>query len=299
MENRLGWFGAGLILIGLGVLVILYLSGGEEKEPVVSFAPIKTELTFMGLPEIDKGHYSLWRLDSNVYTRLDVEGGISSEAPATVILTQEPTDDTQFELTIEEGSGALSPSGPLVLRGNWTGDRAEIRFPVNLNSAQGTFLLATPTNGAGSLESSGVWFYDLPNKDSSLKLDPAPDGWVYEGWIEHRDQVLSTGRFKSPNWPDDSGQFSGSEPAYAFPGEDFLAGRPGLLTPPLYLRNSGGSKVFISLEPDIDGVDPSGKDPWGMVFLSGEVVSSSPVAEAIDLAIEQDFATPIGKLIAD
>ncbi|MEM6997997.1 MAG: hypothetical protein AAF413_03755 [Patescibacteria group bacterium] len=290
------WLGVAIFVAGFVLSIYLYLSGGQEVETEPEFTPVALEMTFSNLPPIEKGQYILWRRDNGVYQKFDEQIDPAEESLG-IVIDSELTLETLFEVSVEASSAPLSPTGPIVLEGNWSGGSAELRFPVNINGAQGSFILATPTNGEGSLESSGVWFYDEPNESSSLKLEQLPDGWTYEGWVEHREEMLSIGRFESPNWPDDSNQYSGDEPAYPFPGEDFIAGRPGLLAPPLSLRSSGGSTVRISIEPDIDGVDPTGREPWGIFFMEGTVSGLTNVGVPVPIEFTADYMTPIARII--
>ena len=162
-----------------------------------------------------------------------------------VILTIEPAGDDDLIPSDTkyiagevgtDGTALLNTSHPAVI-----GDSFE--------SASGSFIVATPTDGEGNNEFSGAWFLDTNGPSASLNLPTLPVGWEYEGWAVVDGVPLSTGRFLNASGADDFSGFSGSLPAPPFPGEDFLVNAPDGLTFPLDLR---GGDIVISVEPSPD-----------------------------------------------
>jgi hypothetical protein len=163
-----------------------------------------------------------------------------------VVITIEPSGDTDkiaaathiVAGSITNGAGTLTTGDSRALGSDFT-------------SAAGTFILATPTDGDGNNETSGAWFVKIVGgaPQQGLTLPTLPNGWKYEGWAMVNGKPLSTGTFTNPSAADASSQFNGTQPAPAFPGEDFLRNAPAGLTFP---TNLVGSMVVISIEPDVD-----------------------------------------------
>jgi hypothetical protein len=138
----------------------------------------------------------------------------------------------------------------MLLQGNQTGPRSTISFPVDITSANGTYVLATPTDGNNTNEQSGLWFMQWPPA-AGLELPTLPEGWIYSGWAINSNVTVPTGNFTSSEGVDNfSGYSSIIEQPYGFPGEDFLVNPPNGLTFPLNLSD-GASQAMISVEPDI------------------------------------------------
>lgn len=117
----------------------------------------------------------------------------------------------------------------------------------DFSAATGEYIIATPTDGMGNNELSGVWFLDPSGApDAGLDLPTLPAGWAYEGWAVINGTPVSTGTFTNVAAGDNAAPFSGMMSAPPFPGEDFLTNAPAGLTFPTDL--SGGTMV-ISIEP--------------------------------------------------
>jgi len=195
-----------------------------------------------------------------------------------IVVTVEPLPDPDAD-----------PSGIAVLSGTPRGDTARLRFPAKLGSVAGTFILATPTDSATSNETAGVWFLDpAAGPGPSLELPELPSGWVWEGWGVTQGMPLSTGRFTSPTGADSSALFSGPNPGPPFPGEDFLANLPAGVTPPVNLAN-GSSLIVLTIEPDLEGADPTGAGPFSIKPLLVAVPAGA--ADHTSLALDRDLST--------
>ncbi|MFQ6030452.1 MAG: hypothetical protein ACE5Q6_23505 [Dehalococcoidia bacterium] len=115
-------------------------------------------------------------------------------------------------------------------------------------NASGTYILATPTDGPGTNENSGIWFLD-PSRGSpavGLDLPQLPAGWVYEGWVVLDGTPVSTGQFTAVDQVALTALFSGPLSGPPFPGEDFLVNAPEGISFPTDLA---GAVAVISIEP--------------------------------------------------
>ena len=77
--------------------------------------------------------------------------------------------------------------------------------------ASGVYILATPTDGPDTNETSGIWFLDLSSgtPEAGLDLPALPAGWIFEGWTVIDGMAVSTGRFSSDGPADLSAVYSG------------------------------------------------------------------------------------------
>lgn len=224
---------------------------------------------FATLQPLATGHYEGWAIfgDEKLSTGTFAAGG-----KTTFQVDRDLTEADEIVVTIEpEGDMDSMPSGVPVLAGAVEGSTASLSFPVSFDMAGGSYILATPTDGGNSHETSGVWFLDPAGGPSaSLSLPELPGGWTYEGWVVHGGQPVSTGRFDDPAAADDFDGHSGSMGAPAFPGEDLLTNAPMGLSFPTDLAD-GESNVVVSVEPDIDGTDPTGPKPFQVKPLAGKI----------------------------
>lgn len=134
---------------------------------------------------------------------------------------------------------------------------------VDLSTASGEYILATPTDGDGNNERSGIWWTLVP-RAQSLFLPPLPDDWVYEGWLLVDGTPLTTGTFRDPFTRDFADPYSGPQPAPPLVGEDLIVNAPEGLTFPVDLR---GQQLTITIEP-ADDADPG---PSDLVVLAGAI----------------------------
>ena len=166
---------------------------------------------------------------------------------------------TKFVLTIEPvPDNDPAPSDIHILAGDFNTDSATLTVDdpaalgTDFTNATGGFILATPTDGAGNNENSGVWWLDNSSGSpvAALSLPDLPaSGWKYEGWAVIDGIPVSTGTFLTGTLADDAAPFSGPMPGPPFPGEDFLENAPTGLTFPTDLS---GTTMVISVEPSPD-----------------------------------------------
>lgn len=270
-------------LISTSSLLLLFIASSGctyQGEPVEGK---NISLSFENLNPLSKGHFKGWVVfrgekisfgKFNILedgTLIDPEGrnidsfmsGRDLKDADEIVITIEPDSDTD-----------PNPSGVVLLRGDIKSKAIKLSFrEVDLTKASGKFIMATPTDGYPSNEKSGVQFLYPPGARQrgpaqALFFPDAPPGWKYEGWVIYNGTAITTGRFKSPSKPDEFNGYGlqgGENPP--FPGEDFLFNPPEGLDFPLMLDGGSGA-VAITLEPDIDGNDPTGEDPFQLKFLS-------------------------------
>lgn len=210
------------------------------------------------LAELEKGHYEGWLIvgDQKIST-----GKFNADDEMEFQLAVDPDEVDKVVITIEpEGDVDAVPSGIVVLAGELDGEDAELSFPVDFSDASASVILATPSNGADTDETSGIWFLTLPGPSVGLDLPELPSGWVYEGWAVNQGVPLTSGRFTQNTGADDFDGYTGSEGVPPFPGEDFLVNAPEGIDFPIDLAD-GESKIVISVEPDLGGEDPTGIGP--------------------------------------
>ena len=185
-------------------------------------------------------------LDGSTVPNGQFQTGVELSGTTAVVVTIEPAKDTDPAPTkthivagdISGGSASLTVGHSMALGNSFA-------------SVSGGFVLATPTDGDGTNENSGVWFVKLDGgPKQGLTLPTLPMGWKYEGWTMIAGTPVSTGTFTDPAMADSSAKFTaGTKPAPPFPGEDFLTSAPSGLTFPTDVR---GGKAVITLEPDAD-----------------------------------------------
>jgi hypothetical protein len=127
---------------------------------------------------------------------------------------------------------------------------------VDLTSVAGSYILATPTDGADTNENSGIWFLDPTSGTPAAGLslpDLSATDWIYEGWVVINGTPVTTGTFDTPAGLDDDDPYSGTEAGPPFPGEDFLTNDPTGLSFP---TDIAAMTAVISIEPRMDN-DPA------------------------------------------
>lgn len=260
-----------LVTAGLIAAVLLFTA-------LVTFGRVGAQTTgtlsldIEGLEALEAGHYEGWAIfgEEKVSTgKFAISDGgalqtLSGDAVSEFEVERDLTAADQIVITIEpDGDTDGDPSGIVVLAGPVSGDTASLGFPVDLSGISGGYILATPTDDDDTNELAGVWFLDPEGPAPALSLPALPGGWVYEGWGVTQGTPLSSGRFDGPEGADFDDPFSGPNAGPQFPGEDFLANLPDAITPPVNLAD-GSSVIVISIEPDLDGVDPTGAGPFSI-----------------------------------
>jgi hypothetical protein len=290
MRRRVGG-----VLALAGVLVALVPAGAgassdRNRHPLLIGAK--------DLPRLSGALYEAWvikgdrKLSAGVFNvRERGRGGLillrSPINPAradAIVVTIEPVPDPD-----------PGPSAVAILAGEPGRHLASLRFPIDLRTVAGSFILATPTDDNPANGTAGVWFLDpAGGPGPSLRLPQPPPGWVFEGWGVTQDTPLTTGRFTSVTGPDLASPFSGPNPGPPFPGEDFVTRLPAGVVPPVNLAD-GRSTVVITVEPDIGGNDPTGAGPFSIKPLVAAVPADASPGTSIRL--RRDLST-VPKAIA-
>ena len=168
------------------------------------------------------------------------------------------------------------------------GSNIALAFPVDLSSISGSYILATPTDDDDTNDVAGVWFLNPSGPTAALTLPELPGGWVYEGWGVTQGTPLTTGRFTTADGADMDAPFSGPNPGPPFPDEDFVADLPAAVSGVVDLTN-GASVIVISVEPYLDGSDPTGAAPFSIKPLVGNVATG--LADHTLTALGQNLGT--------
>ncbi len=256
-----------ILRVGLAAGMLAFI-GCENDEPSRPAAPQTLQLSLAGVQALANGfHYEGWAMINNAPVatgKFNVNaGGALVNLSGSVIANGEfqtgkdLSGATAIIITIEPNNDSdPAPAATKYLGGNVTGAAAglNVAHAAALNNgfatAAGKYVLATPTDGDGNNEMSGVWFLELPPPPKQgLQLPSLPAGWVYEGWAVINGTPVTTGRFTNPAVADLSAPFSGPQGAPPFPGEDFLKNAPAGLTFP---TNLSGGMAVITIEPQPD-----------------------------------------------
>ena len=168
------------------------------------------------------------------------------DAATTFVLSIEPIPDSD-----------PAPSNIKILGGDFSGSQASVSVSHgaalgdDFSSATGTVILATPTTETTEDELSGIWFLDLSSgmPATGLSLPTLPANWKYEGWAVIDGQPVTSGTFTAVDTADDAAPFSGPGMGPSFPGEDYVANAPSMVTLP---TNLSGKTLVISIEPSPD-----------------------------------------------
>lgn len=202
---------------------------------------------------------------------------------------------TAFILTIEPSpDNDPAPSDVHILAGDFNNDDATLTIDDSraigddFTTSTGSYILATPTNGADTDENSGVWWLDpAAGPGPGLELPNLPDGWKYEGWAVIDGVPVTTGKFRDVSGTDESDPFSGTMPGPPFPGEDFLVNAPDGLTFPVDLSSM---KVVISVEPEPD----NSPNPFLLKPLVGDVPANAADHTVFDMGNNATNSNPTG-----
>jgi hypothetical protein len=254
----------------IGIIIVIILGAIAVFLYYQSPTPLNTiTFTLNGVEDVSPAHLEGWAIfgEEKVSTgKFDIGDTLS------FTLERDLRGADLFVITIEaEGDTDAEPSGIVLLSGPLVDGTADLAFPVDFSDIAGTYILATPTDGADTNELSGIWFLQLPGPPTAgLSLPDLNEGWVYEGWVVNSGTPLTSGRFSSAEGVDLFDGYSSTEPGPPFPGEDYLENEPAGLTFPIDLSD-GASLAVISVEPDLEGSDPTGDTPFAVKPLVGSI----------------------------
>jgi hypothetical protein len=276
------------ILLIVAISIFIFFGCSKEESPAQNPATNATlKLNITGLEDLgSSARYEGWI----IVPALPKSNGVAEDTPistgvftvnssGTLSKTEFEVDATNlasataFVLTIEPNPDSdPNPSAVHILAGDFSGNTSTVTVdhPAALGddftSSTGTYILATPTDGAMTNENSGIWFLDLGSGSPAqgLFLPTLPNGWKYEGWTVINGMPVTTGTFTSATVIDDADPYSSTMPGPPFPGEDFLVNAPAGLTFP---TDIAGGVAVISIEPDPD----NSSNPFTLKPLVGDI----------------------------
>jgi hypothetical protein len=254
----------------IGIIIIIVVGAISAYLIYQQLTPMNT-VTFSlnGVEDVSPAHLEGWAIfgEEKVSTgKFDVGDQLE------FTLERDLSEADMFVITIEaEGDTDAEPSGIVLLSGPLVDGSADLAFPVDFSDVAGTYILATPTDGADTNELSGIWFLQLPGPPTAgLSLPDLGEGWVYEGWVVNGGTPLTSGRFSGAEGVDLFDGYSSTEPGPPFPGEDYLENAPVGQMFPIDLSD-GASLAVVSVEPDLEGSDPTGDAPFAVKPLVGSI----------------------------
>lgn len=209
----------------------------------------------------------------------DVVSVLSDSNEASFALDDNPASLQVFVLTIEpDGDTDPGPSPIHYLEGAFENSKAVARLQApgalgtSFLNAEGTYILATPTNGPAT-HNQGIWY--VQDGNPSLELPTLPETFAYEGWIVNTQtgEVFSTGLFDQASGADSDGAglAKGPNPAPPFPGQDYID--------PAMVLNDGQHMAVISVEP-VPDFDPA---PFTLKILASPIANGAAVTTSFDL----------------
>lgn len=294
-----------LLISSFGLFWLTIKTGRDSKIKTREKRSTLIELSVEDLKPLVTGFYELWveakaKQISLGYFKVDPEGNlfdISGGEISTFELDGNIDKDeiTSIYVTIESEDlldGIPSSTKILELGDNNVIDNdldLRFKYPDSTN-IEAAYILSTPFDNNLENESSGIWFFDKATNTSSLKLPIAPPGWTYEAWLIYEDSVpFSMGRFINPSSADDSTKYFKDTKNIYFPGESFIKGLPEELKAPLDLR-LGRSLIYITLEPNDNGIDQSGELLFNLVLFESKVKTDTKTNSVILMKeSEQNF----------
>ncbi len=251
--------------------------GGDAAGPAVpAGATLVLTASLAPLDAARDGSYEAWIIDGAGQAH---SAGRFTSALGEIRFSSPTAGAREFQVSVEPpGDGDDQPSARLLLRGRFTGGRAELtvvdavtRGGLPLQSTPGTFTMFSPSDnetGYPSHEEAGVWLFntrprETPQNDMWVRLAPLRPAWTYEGWMVRdygspNEIWLSYGKFLpdvngAVSEKDDTGwgPFSGivnfrTESVENFPGDDWISNPlgfpfPSELTLPLNLREKNAN----------------------------------------------------------
>ncbi len=251
------------------------------------------EVSATGLPAISGGARYEAFVERGRQSRLLGTLSFDSSGVARVELPRYVRNGDDIRVTVEAaGDRDRRPSETTVLRGELSNGAANLAFPIDLSAAGGEAVLVSPTDNrtnAGNDE-AGVWY-------PALQLPSLPSGWKYEGWVRTQGVVVSTGRFADPAGPDSGNPFSGTDANPPIPGEDLVRNLPSGIAAPVNLAD-GSSRVAITVEPDLDGIDPTGPGAFPIAPVFKDIAAGQATATRFSLDANTSAApTAVAKIV--
>jgi hypothetical protein len=196
-------------------------------------------------------------------------------------------------ISMESNIEATTPGDYAIIAANLNANAGTFRIghkqvlDYNFESANATFFLDTPTEDPPSANPTrGIWFAhyavrinDITDSTGAvigqdtvdiitpgLEVATLPQGWEYQAYVISASDSFLIGKFRSPEAPDGDKLYSGPNPGYLYPGEDFLTNDPAM---PLDLR---GKSVIVKMTPNY----PDGSNmPYEVIVFKGVIPSDA------------------------
>lgn len=246
-------------------LLLLALLAGCAPEGTSGTA----SLSMTGPPDLVQGRYALWAVLPDGPRLL----GTTRRAEASFSFALDRDEISQSLVTLESAESApTEPSHAVLLQG----DGPDLAFPGSLTGASGAGVLFSPTDAVDNDE-AGFWLSEAATVPGvpTLSLPELPGGWAYELFLRTQGTSLSAGALPGPS----PCTFCGDLDDPGVPGMDLVADLPGL--DPVDLAD-GESSVFVTIEPDLDGEDPTGAGPFAAVLWE-DWPADQPLAQPFEL----------------
>ena len=295
--------------IFLTAILLLWAFGYslQKGEPLVVYkqSSSKLKLSLKNFSPIAGANYELWQITPNQEIslgkfNLNAEGQLIDAYGQTILgaffdLSTSSEETKSFKITIEPQLDDSLEASPIEMVSGKKAKplektSAKLEFILDFSQISGNYFLISPTDGnTNSNENAGIWFFQEVNKMPipSLNLPILPEGWKYESWIVYENETFSLGKFTDPGVNDEANKFSGPKSAPAFPGEDFLRKSEPNFTQKLPFKlNNGSTQIFLTLEPDQQGTDPTGDRPFFLQFLNATINKDAPVHTVLPLTLD-------------
>lgn len=208
------------IKIAFSLLILgLAFTSCSDSDDIPNFENLTLNLS--GLEDLGSDYvYEGWIIvDGSPITtgRFSIDGTGNASQNTFSLDYESLTSATTFILTIEPAVGdSPTPSSVHILAGDFSGNTGNLSISHaaalgnDYVDAAREYILATPTNGAGTNENRGIWFLSLDSGSpaAGLKLPTLPAGWKYEGWTVINGIPVTTGTFTAVDMVDNFEGFS-------------------------------------------------------------------------------------------
>jgi len=318
-------------LISIFTILILLSAFACKENKILSVEKSKSQIVVntQDLNNLGEGYwYELWivyeeggskkRQSAGVFT-VDDNGGLSTtefdvklgymQLAKAVLLSIEddmvPGMDTTVNIYTADSTvidTTMGPSKYRVLTAGLHGndglltpgsDYDQDLFKFDFTSAQGFYMLSTPTDSNNTEPKRGLWFTAKDTADkmiAGLDLPVLPANWKYEGRVYYNGNTLSTGLFSNPEGADESNIFSDvTGTAFPFPGEDFI--HPDTVTTVLP-NDLTGLEIGVNIIPPYPA---NAAAPFSLVPFTAVIPANAAAGQVYEM-INNSAAFPAGQL---
>ncbi|MFC1640842.1 hypothetical protein ACFL2D_02200 [Patescibacteria group bacterium] len=300
-----------MIFIGALVLVGAGCSDGDDRPEGVEYLSFEIE----NLHALKKGTYEAWVFFRNEKTeislgkfRVNEEGKIQDLEGTDIVrfqTTQPIKNADSVYITIEKDEDENeASSGIIVLSGEIQSGMASMEYREMKNDfTPGGMMVAVSDNNAGETESrSDLYNFTIPRSDTDgnlLELPENPSGWIYALWVRHGENPILLSTNDDSTYRKNIDAIIGMDRLFIYPiqillGESMETRHTGASVPVNASEDS--IKFSVTLEPNIDGNDPSGRNvPSQFEILSFRVPAGKFEYQYFEFEKETDHHFPKGK----